>query len=136
MSALPQINLPWFISLHACGFAALGLYYLFKSSPTGGPARRASHTPALGIATFAVGVSYLFTAYMPIEENQFLHATVPARLLIAGLLVLRVAMGGLGPDEKRILLSLGLYDGIGAVVLGLSLGRWNGRVPLYSARGA
>jgi hypothetical protein len=124
------IHLPWFISLHAWGFTALGLYFLFKAPP---PGKRAGHTPALGIATTAIGVAYLFTSYMPIEENQWLHASVPVRLLLASLLILRALIGnGLTSEEKRSLVNLGIYDGLGGVVLGLWLGRWDGRVPLSS----
>lgn len=122
------IHLPWFISVHAWGLTALGLYYLFKAPPMG---KRAVHTPALGIATIGIGVAYLLTSYMPTEDNQWLHASVPVRLLLASLLVLKVLAGtGLTSDEKRSLLSLAIYDGLGGVVLGLWLGRWDGRLPL------
>jgi hypothetical protein len=120
------IHLPWFISVHAWGLTALGLYYLFKSPPSG---KRAGHTPALGIATVGIGVAYLFTSYMPIEENQWLHASVPVRLLLATLLIVRALVGtGLTAAEKRSLLNLAIYDGLGGAVLGLWLGSWNGRL--------
>ncbi len=125
------IQLPWFIDVHAWGLTALGLYYLFKAPPSG---KRAGHTPALGIATIGIGVAYLFTSYMPIEENQWLHASVPVRLLLASLLILRVLAGaGLTSDEKRSLLSLAIYDGLGGVWLGIWLGRWDGRLPSLSS---
>jgi hypothetical protein len=127
MDAFLPVHLPWFISVHACGFAALGLYFLFKAPS---PGKAAGHTPQLGIATLAIGLAYLFTSYMPIEENQWLHATVPMRLILGALLILRTVVGsGLSSAEKRSLLTLGLYDGLGAVVLGFWLGRWDGRVP-------
>jgi hypothetical protein len=120
------IHLPWFISVHAWGLTTLGLYYLFKSPP---PGKRAGHTPALGIATVGIGVAYLFTSYMPIEENQWLHASVPVRLLLASFLILRALIGnGLTKAEKRSLLNLGIYDGLGGAVLGFWLGSWNGRL--------
>ncbi|KAJ7255051.1 hypothetical protein B0H12DRAFT_1233138 [Mycena haematopus] len=42
----------------------------------------------LGITTIALGMSYISTSYMPIAENQFLHASAPVRVslaLLAGL---------------------------------------------------
>lgn len=131
MDAFLPVHLPWFISVHACGMAALGSYFLFKSPP---PGKSAGHTPQLGIASVAIGLAYLFTSYMPIEENQWLHATVPVRLILGGLLILRTVVGkGLTAAEKRSLLNLGLYDGVGAVVLGFWLGRWDGRLPQPSS---
>jgi membrane-associated PAP2 superfamily phosphatase len=131
MGAFLPIHLPWFITLHAGGFTVLGLYFLFKAPP---PGKAAGHTPQLGIATTAIGLAYLFTAYMPIEENQWLHASVPVRLVLGLLLGLRAVIGnGLTSAEKRSLLNLGLYDGLGAVVLGLWLGRFDGRLPVSSS---
>jgi hypothetical protein len=130
LSQLP-IHLPWFISVHAWGLTTLGLYYVFKVVP---PGKRAGHTPALGIATIGIGVAYLFTSYMPIEQNQWLHASVPVRLLLAALLILRALIGtGLTVAEKKSLLSLAIYDGLGGAVLGLWLGRWDGRIALSSS---
>jgi hypothetical protein len=131
MDASLPVHLPWFISVHACGIAVLGLYFLFKAPP---PGKAAGHTPQLGIASIAIGLAYLFTSYMPIEENQWLYATVPVRLILCALLILRTVVGsGLSSAEKRSLLNLGLYDGFGAVVLGLWLGKWDGRLPVASS---
>lgn len=131
MVAFLPIHLPWFITLHAFGLVALGLYLLFTSPP---PGKLAGHTPQLGIATVAIGLAYLFTAYMPIEENQWLHASVPVRLILGILLGLRAVVGtGLTAAEKKSLLNLGLYDGFGAVVLGFWLGRFDGRLPFLSS---
>jgi hypothetical protein len=131
MDAFLPIHLPWFITLHAFGLVALGLYLLFTTPPPGKPA---GHTPQLGIATVAIGLAYLFTAYMPIEENQWLHASVPVRLILGTLLGLRVLLGtGLTAAEKKTLSKLGLYDSFGAVVLGFWLGRFDGRLPSLSS---
>ena len=81
MDAFLPIHLPWFITLHAVGFTALGLYFLFSAPPPGKPS---GHTPQLGVATVAIGLAYLFTAYMPVEENQWLHASVPVRMVLRG----------------------------------------------------
>jgi hypothetical protein len=127
MEALIPIHLPWFIHVHAWNLTALGLFFLFKSHSPGKPA---GHTPQLGVATIAIGVAYLFTAYMPIEENQWLHASVPVRVLLAGLLITRALFGkGLTSEEKQSLINLAVYDGLGGVILGLWLGKWNGRLP-------
>jgi hypothetical protein len=131
MDAFLPIHLPWFITLHAFGLLALGLYLLFTTPPPGKPA---GHTPQLGIATVAIGLAYLFTAYMPIEENQWLHASVPVRLILGVLLSLRVLLGtGLTAAEKKTLSNLGLYDSFGALVLGFWLGRFDGRLPSLSS---
>ncbi len=128
MDSFLPIHLPWFISVHAFGMSILGFYLLFKAPP---PGQAAGHTPQLGIASVAIGLAYLFTSYMPVEENQWLHASVPVRLILGLVLGLRTVLGnGLTKAEKRSLLNLGLYDGLGAVVLGLWLGRFDGRLPL------
>ena len=130
MEALIPIHLPWFIHVHAWSLTALGLFFLFKSPSPGKPA---GHTPQLGVATIAIGVAYLFTAYMPIEENQWLHASVPVRVLLAGFLITRALFGkGLTSKEKQSLINLAVYDGLGGVILGLWLGKWNGRLPTPS----
>lgn len=52
-------------------------------------------------------------------------------MVLGALLIVRVLVGrGLTSADKRSLLNLGLYDGLGAVVLGWWLGRFDGRVPL------
>jgi hypothetical protein len=131
MDAFLPIHLPWFITVHACGLTTLGLYFLFNVPP---PGKLAGHTPQLGIATVAIGLAYLFTAYMPVEENQWLYASVPVRLVLGALLLVRVGIGrGLTAAEKRSLLNLGLYDGFGALVLGWWLGRFDGRLPLSAS---
>ena len=128
MASILPIHLPWFITFHALGLVTTGLYWLFKSPP---PGKFAGHTPGLGIATVGLGISYIFTSYMPIEENQWLHASVPARLLLASLMIVKVLVGnGITKADKRGLLTLAVYDGVGGAVLGFWLGRWDGRVPL------
>ena len=70
---------------------------------------------------------------MPIEQNQFLYATVPVRIILAcvaaGRLILNGRDGNLSTDDKRNLLVVAVYDGLGAVALGLWLGTFDGRVP-------
>lgn len=65
------------------------------------------------------------------EENQFLYATVPVRMILASVAGLKVLLAGreIGMEEKRALLGIAIYDGLGGVVLGWRLGGWSGRVP-------
>ena len=70
---------------------------------------------------------------MPMEENQFLYATAPVRIILAaaaGLKVL-VAGNGMGREERRMLLGIAGYDGLGGLLLGWWLGTWSGRVPAF-----
>ncbi|KAG4422178.1 hypothetical protein IFR04_004684 [Cadophora malorum] len=137
MSFLPIINLPWPITLHAFGLAFLGLYQTFRlPSSTKGISSSSKPVPAnpmLGIATFGLSLAYLSTSYMPIAQNQFLYATVPVRIILACMAAARLVLegrdGNLSADEKRNLLVVAAYDGLGAVALGLWLGTFEGRVP-------
>lgn len=117
-----QVNLPWFITVHALGLTSLGLYLTFTTSKP---------SSTLGIATLGLGLAYLSTSYVPMEENQFLYATVPVRMILASVAGLKVLLAGreIGMEEKRALLGIAIYDGLGGVVLGWRLGGWSGRVP-------
>lgn len=72
----------------------------------------------------ALGLAYLFTSHMPIEENQFLQATVPVRILLGAVCLLKWWVGGCDEGMRKTLLYTGLYDGIGGAALGLWLGRF------------
>jgi hypothetical protein len=123
MLSLPTVNLPPFILLHALGLCTVGLYLLFNRSTS-------PHSSMLGISTVGLGLAYLSTCYMPIEQNVFIHASVPVRLILAALAAVKVIVGGngVGRSEKRQLWIVALYDGGGALVLGWWLGVWDGRV--------
>jgi hypothetical protein len=99
---------------------------VFQTPPT--PSPEADIRSALGIATFALGVAYLATSYMPISQNQFLHASAPVRMLIGALCGLKLLIGRnkLTKNGRQTLLMLGLYDGIGGFLVGYWLGRWDG----------
>ncbi|RDL40843.1 uncharacterized protein BP5553_00822 [Venustampulla echinocandica] len=145
----PTINLPLPILIHSVGLSILGLYTTFSSpgSPrtnktknpqkNGTPAADPPSSPMLGVATAAIGICYLFTAYMPIEENQFLHASVPIRVILSCImgcrLLLDSVMGAgksrLNQKDRKALIGLGIYDGVGGLILGWTLGNWSGRVP-------
>ncbi|KAH9218263.1 hypothetical protein DL95DRAFT_385669 [Leptodontidium sp. 2 PMI_412] len=87
----------------------------------------------LGIATFGLSLAYLTTSYMPIEQNQFLFATVPVRIILACMAAARLFLdgsrGSLSSDDRRSLMVVAGYDGLGAVALGWWLGTFGGRVP-------
>lgn len=68
------INLPWFITIHATLLVITGVAMVLKQNPA--PAKTQSQA-LLGIATTGLGLSYLLTSYMPVEQNQFLHASKP-----------------------------------------------------------
>ncbi|PGH27187.1 hypothetical protein AJ80_01144 [Polytolypa hystricis UAMH7299] len=117
-SLLPTVNLPLPILLHALGLAGLGIYGTFKGRPA-----------MTGIAATGLGLAYLFTSYMPVEQNQFLHASVPVRLILAALAALKLPTAW--ASDRNPLLVVALYDGLGALWLGYSLGIYNGRIAGY-----
>jgi uncharacterized membrane protein len=118
---LASINLPYYVLFHAIGLCAIGLYHVYIGTPRDAYAIR-------GITTFALAVAYLVTAYMPIEENQFIHASAPVRMAI-GVLSAFAALTGRG--DKKLLWGTALWDGLGGVLLGWQLGRYDGRVGSY-----
>jgi hypothetical protein len=92
----------------------------------------------LGIISSCLGLTYFWTSYMPLRENQFLYASVPVRLVLAGMaggkLLLERARGyGISGEGRMELLGIMVYDTIGAGVLGWWLGTWGGRIPGYQA---
>jgi len=114
----PTINLPFPIFVHAALLSVYGVYLTFSRKPAG-----------LGIATLGLGLSYFSTSYVPISQNQFLHASVPVRMALAVLAAARALMGP--REEWGTLWGIALYDGLGGLLLGWSLGRWNGRIAGY-----
>jgi hypothetical protein len=125
-SIISGINLPTSILFHALGLCGLGLYYTFRPTPL---AQKSSSAP-LGIATLGLGVAYLATSYMPIAENQWLHASVPVRILLALVAGIRAVMSK-PTEDRRHLWTILLYDGLGGLMLGRTLGRWDGRIVGY-----
>ncbi|KAJ6545357.1 hypothetical protein B0H19DRAFT_1266806 [Mycena capillaripes] len=89
----------------------------------------------LGITTIALGMSYISTSYMPIAENQFLHASAPVRVslaLLAGLKWLTIGAENARLYKKRnVLLGVLLYDGLGGLLLGWYLGTFSGKVAAF-----
>ncbi|KAJ6262213.1 hypothetical protein Dda_3018 [Drechslerella dactyloides] len=130
MSDLGYFNLPWPILVHSVGLTLLGLTMTFSPKPGPSPEVRGANS-ILGITTTTIGLAYLGTSHMPIEQNQFLHASVPIRLAVAILLFTAAAANRRTMDEKgwKVHIGFGLWDGVGALWLGWYLGRWDGRIP-------
>lgn len=84
----------------------------------------------LGIAGLGLGLSYLSTSYMPIAENQFLHASAPIRVILAAVAGVRLLTATSGECTGE-LWGILLYDGLGGLLVGWSLGRWDGRIAGY-----
>ncbi|KAJ6454132.1 hypothetical protein C8R45DRAFT_1065113 [Mycena sanguinolenta] len=125
------ILLPWPILLHALGLVALGCSMLLAKPNEKAP----EDISTLGIATIALGMSYISTSYMPIAENQFLHASAPVRVLLAllaGLKWLTIGAQNARLYKKRnVLLGVLLYDGLGGLFLGWYLGTFSGKVAVF-----
>jgi hypothetical protein len=70
------------------------------------------------------------TSYVLIVENQFLHASVPLRLMASVLLALKYwsERRSMNEEGKREFLWVVAYDGSLSLILGWQLGRWDGRV--------
>ncbi|OCL05898.1 hypothetical protein AOQ84DRAFT_355746 [Glonium stellatum] len=100
------INLPGPIMLLASTEVGLGLYLIFFNNPPFSftkkeilvPAPRtlriADTTRLLGITILALGTRYFMASYTPLEENQFVHCSVPIRLGISGLIFTLLAVKG------------------------------------------
>lgn len=102
-----------------------GLILIFQQ-----PKGRANTSASLGIGSLAIGLAYFTTAYVPIEQNQFLYASVPVRLVLAAVAVVRayVLKGPLEENERRNMIGIALLDGVGGVALGWYLGEFGGRI--------
>lgn len=85
-----------------------------------------------GIAAVALESTYLVTSYMPPEENQFLHASIPVRGLvavcIAGILLTEGQNRRMSKEGFWELTGLMVADTLAFTANGLWLGRWDGIV--------
>ncbi|KAF2429823.1 hypothetical protein EJ08DRAFT_260534 [Tothia fuscella] len=100
---------------------------LVPSHPTG---RVADTISLLGVVMTGLEVTYLVSSYMPLEENQFIAASVPIRLGLSALMasvcwIHRQSMSDSGFWE---LLALSALDASAAIQLGFRLGRWDGMI--------
>ncbi|KAH9480951.1 hypothetical protein JR316_0007558 [Psilocybe cubensis] len=82
----------------------------------------------------------LATSYMPISQNQFLHASAPVRIVLASLALLKYLLILREPRDsaarrryKRMggLLGVALYDGLGGLLVGWYLGTLGGKAGGY-----
>jgi hypothetical protein len=129
---LSTINLPWPIAAHAGLLLVTGLLTAYRQKPGTSPHLYAT-TSLLGVTTAILGLAYLGTAYMPVEQNQFLYASVPVRMVVGCTLALTALLNGgkMSREGWRTHVAFAVYDGLGAVWLGWYLGRWDGRCPGY-----
>lgn len=95
--------------------------------------RRIADTNALlGLVSSCLMLPYFLCSYMPIEENQYLHASVPIRLFVSGVLfghTLLRGRKGMSEEGYREFLGFAVMDAGAAIMVGLQLGRFNGIVP-------
>jgi hypothetical protein len=130
MDLIPIVNIPTWILAHAAFLGVFGLRLIFRRPAKPDP--EAETSAMFGITAMAISLGYLTTSYMPISENQFLHASVPVRMILAGLAGLRLlTVNNISKEGRNQMLFVLLYDGIGGLVCGWQLGRFNGRVPGY-----
>jgi hypothetical protein len=141
-----QINLPWFMTAHAAFSLLAGVQMVVSRPPRSSPHQKSQ--ALAGIATMAIGLSYFLTSYMPISENQFLHASkssfprfrrnirqrvmvegVPARVILGATMLFKVVLDGknLTKDDRMKLWGFGVYDLFGGLYVGYWLGRFDGR---------
>ncbi|KAG2415185.1 hypothetical protein HFD88_006376 [Aspergillus terreus] len=94
--------------------------------------RRIADTNALlGLMTSCLMLPYFLCSYMPIEENQFLHATVPIRLFVSGVMLghtLLRGRNGMSEEGYWEFLVFAVMDAGAAIALGVELGRFDGMV--------
>ncbi|KAF3939268.1 hypothetical protein ABW19_dt0206650 [Dactylella cylindrospora] len=130
MADASYFNLPWPILLHSAALTMLGLAMTFSPNSSPGPELRGANS-LIGITTTTIGLAYLSTSYVPVEENQFLHASVPVRLFVAALLATSAIVNRSTMDGKsrRTHIGFALWDGVGALWLGWYLNNWSGRLP-------
>lgn len=143
MFTLRPINLPHHVLLTSTTVLGLGLYVsLFRKSPLKYLTRREVFVPApsthriadtnalLGVVACALQLPYFLSSYMPIEENQWLHVTVPIRLFVSTALGVNLLFRGRRMSEGGFweFFALGVTDFVGAVMLGWELGRFDGMV--------
>lgn len=172
---LGSVNLPWFIIAHALWLLLSGLFLLFRQpvlallapnkSPSKSTAKSSTSQPKslepkaqteslLGLSSLGLSLAYFTTAYVEVERNQFLYASVPVRIVLGSAATIRSVLDGIvasrsatgatfvdgvvaSRDPKAgfsiTVLDVGLYDAVGAVALGLWLGKggFDGRPPVY-----
>ena len=130
---LPQygINLPWFMLLHSTILIAIGISNLVKPIRPPPNNRQDEYRTTVGSTFLTFGLTYLGTSYMPIEQNQLLHATVPLRFCTSAIMCWTWLRNrkNLTQDGVGEFLGTAVYDLVSTVALGWWLGTFSGRVP-------
>ena len=144
MPLLREINLPVPILIQAITLTSAGFYTAFARKPiysspdksytvlvpfTTNP-RVADLISCFGLVSAGLQSAYLWSSYMPLEENQFVYASVPVRLMLSGAIFSLCLLKGkeMSSDGYRELLGLAVFDGLAATILGFYLGRFDGIV--------
>jgi hypothetical protein len=95
--------------------------------------RIADTNTLLGLLSCTMMMPYFLSSYMPVEDNQWLHVSVPVRLLLSMSLCANVLFRGREAMSREgffEFLTLGVLDLVGALVLGQELGTFSGIVPI------
>jgi hypothetical protein len=84
----------------------------------------------LGLAITGLQGGYLLISYMPLEENQFVHASIPMRLFLAACIfgVCTIHRKNMSTAGFWELMGLAIVDGGAAIALGFKLGSFDGMV--------
>jgi hypothetical protein len=100
---------------------------LVPSSP---PPRTADTISLFGIVITGLEITYLVTSYMPFEENQFVAASVPVRIFLAGLMATVCGLNWKSMSRSGLweIVGLAAMDASAGIWLGTKLGRWDGMV--------
>jgi hypothetical protein len=139
------INLPTHTLFTSTSILGLGLYVaIFRKVPFRHALGREILVPdvttpriadtntLLGLLGCTMMMPYFLSSYMPIEDNQWLHTSVPVRLLLSGSLCTHVLFRGREAMSREgffEFLTLGILDLVGALVLGHELGTFSGIIP-------
>ncbi|KAI9805348.1 MAG: hypothetical protein M1833_005801 [Piccolia ochrophora] len=84
-----------------------------------------------GLASIGLGTLYLVTAQLPMDQNQFLWASGPVRVLLACLAsTLLYIKTGMTKKLKLALWGIAIYDGLEGAAMAWWLGSWSGRAPV------
>ncbi len=131
------INLPIPVVFHAVGLVLYGGHMVIHSpkrkeldNGRGGTASAVVDDGLKGLLLLGIGAAYLTTAYLPREQNAWLYAVVPVRILLGSVSGLRLYfLPGLSSETRADMWTLLLADGVLGVVTGWQLGRFDGRLP-------
>jgi hypothetical protein len=139
------INLPAHTVFTSTSILGLGLYVaIFREAPLRKTLGREILVPdvttpriadtntLLGLLSCTMMMPYFLSSYMPIKDNQWLHVSVPVRLLLSTSLCANLLFRGRGAMSREgffEFLTFGLLDLVGALILGYELGTFSGIVP-------